>query len=202
MNIGFYFVAVLAEPRGRGSSECWSGQADTRKSHWWQEGVVKATGRVTKRRTGWRWWTCSEGTFCLSVSVFVCLSLFLPVFQLGSVLFVAIFFKHCVTDSFKKNCPLETTIASVFRTSCLFMNCFEAIFVASYTQWLHGTGYIYQLRSVTEFFLFKLTFCRKWFRRVEHQETKKASPMTFKRKELLLNMNWNSGLVYQLFMLQ
>ena len=99
LNTGFYFVAVLAEPRGRGSSECWSGQADTRKSHWWQEGVVKATGGVTKRRTGWRWWTCSEGTFCLSVSLFVCLSLFLPVFQLGSVLFVSIFLKHCVTDS-------------------------------------------------------------------------------------------------------
>lgn len=132
---------------------------------------------------------------CLSISLSACLSV-------GFDTLCFHFFKHCLTDSFKKNCPLETTIASVFRTSCLFMNCFEAIFVASYTHWLHGTGYIYQLRLVTEFFLFKLTFCRKWFRRVEHQETKKASPMTFKRKELLLNMNWNSGLVYQLFMLQ
>ena len=52
---------------------------------------------------------------------------------------------------------------------------------------------------MSEFFLLKLAFCRKWFRRAEHLETRKISPMTFKRRELLLNMNWNSGLVYWRF---
>ena len=52
---------------------------------------------------------------------------------------------------------------------------------------------------MSEFFLLKLANCRKWFRRAEHLETRKISPMTFKRRELLLNMNWNSGLVYWRF---
>lgn len=69
---------------------------------------------------------CPYLSVCLSISLSACLSV-------GFDTLCFHFFKHCLTDSFKKNCPLETTIASVFRTSCLFMNCFEVIFVASYT---------------------------------------------------------------------